>query len=57
MDNKKSFFVVNKHTCGDCKYSTQRKFDYDKHTLTAKHFRIINDKEIDEKVVGELARV
>lgn len=52
MDNKKSFFVVNKYTCTDCKYSTQRKFDYDKHILTAKHFRIINDNENIKKIVG-----
>jgi hypothetical protein len=31
MDNKKSFFVVNKYTCTDCNYSTQLKFYYDKH--------------------------
>jgi hypothetical protein len=43
-----------KYTCNFCDYSTCRKSQYDRHLLTAKHRKIVNDSEISSNIQDDI---
>ena len=51
MDNKKTPKNPNVFTCTLCAFNTQHKGDYNKHILTAKHKKIINDNPMYPKII------
>ncbi len=48
MDYKISQKLACNYHCNLCDYTTQRKFDYEKHLITVKHLRMTNDDENDD---------
>ena len=43
----------NKFCCKKCNYFTSRKSQYERHLLTDKHKKIINDNNLEQKVPNE----
>jgi hypothetical protein len=42
--------IAKKYECINCNYITSNKYDYDKHLLTAKHYRLTNTNEKTRKI-------
>jgi hypothetical protein len=42
--------IAKKYECIKCNYITSNKYDYDKHLLTAKHYRLTNTNENSRKI-------
>ena len=42
--------IAKKYECINCNYITSNKYDYDKHLLTAKHYRLTNTNEKSRKI-------
>ena len=54
MDNKKYEKSTEKFNCMFCDYTTRRQSHYQRHLLTSKHKKIINDTDNDnEKVLND----